>query len=159
LASLQNLLSTHILSLDLQYTTYIIWGRLLFSPCSPPELNEALSWVSIVVGDEHHTLADTFSDWQNIIADPSLDRRLASQVVIFEFGMIISGTFFGTQEEFSTLKFEQWLRGKKNVKVTVFEDWVGLAEFWAETETLKVLGGIVSCLYVREILAHFFFPC
>lgn len=36
-------------------------------------------------------MADTFSSWQNIIKDPSLDRKLATQLIITELGMVITG--------------------------------------------------------------------
>jgi hypothetical protein len=39
-------------------------------------------------------MASTFATWQSIIADPTLDRKLATEVVLFELGMIISGAYF-----------------------------------------------------------------
>jgi hypothetical protein len=41
--------------------------------------------------EKHAALAPTFAAWQNIVADPNLDRKLASEVIVFELGMIISG--------------------------------------------------------------------
>jgi hypothetical protein len=40
---------------------------------------------------KHTALAPTFAAWQDIVADLALDRKLASQVIVFELGMIISG--------------------------------------------------------------------
>jgi hypothetical protein len=37
------------------------------------------------------SFADTFAAWQNIIKDPGLDRKLATQVIVTEVGMIITG--------------------------------------------------------------------
>jgi hypothetical protein len=42
---------------------------------------------------KHAALAPTFAAWQDIVADPTLDRKLASQVIVFELGMIISGMY------------------------------------------------------------------
>jgi hypothetical protein len=36
-------------------------------------------------------MASTFARWQSIIADPGLTRKLASQVIVFEYGMLITG--------------------------------------------------------------------
>lgn len=44
--------------------------------------------------ESYAKLAPIFSAWQNIVADPNLDRKLASEVVILELGMVISGTLF-----------------------------------------------------------------
>jgi hypothetical protein len=39
-------------------------------------------------------MAPTFATWQSIVSDPALDRKLATEVVLFELGMIISGAYF-----------------------------------------------------------------
>ncbi|KAJ7118607.1 hypothetical protein C8R46DRAFT_1260938 [Mycena filopes] len=91
----------------------------------------------------HSALAPTFSAWQSIVADPSLDRKLASEVIIFELGMIISGTYFGTRDEYNALNFEQRLTPNATaVSVSVLDDWLGVVGHWAETEALKIVGGI-----------------
>jgi hypothetical protein len=41
--------------------------------------------------DKHANIAATFARWQSIIADPGLTRKLASEVIVFEYGMIITG--------------------------------------------------------------------
>ena len=49
------------------------------------------SWlVSYRIGD-YHTLAQTFSKWQNIISQPNLDRKLASTLTVTPVGLVISG--------------------------------------------------------------------
>lgn len=89
-------------------------------------------------------MAATFATWQKVIADPNLDRRLASQVTISAVAMIISGTFFGTLDEYNALGFEAKLKGNATTsKVTVAEDWLGTVVHWAETEGLAAVGGIV----------------
>ena len=40
---------------------------------------------------KHADMASTFARWQGMISDPNLTRKLASQVIIFEFGMVITG--------------------------------------------------------------------
>ncbi|KAJ7492055.1 hypothetical protein FB451DRAFT_1165234 [Mycena latifolia] len=94
---------------------------------------------------KHADLAPTFAAWPDIVADPTLDRKLASEVVIFELGMImiISGTYFGTQDEYNALNFEQRLtKNTMAMSVLVLDDWLGIVGNWAETEALKLVGGI-----------------
>ncbi|KAJ7483149.1 hypothetical protein FB451DRAFT_1393290 [Mycena latifolia] len=101
---------------------------------------------------KHADLAPTFAAWQDIVADPTLDRKLASEVVIFELGMIISGTYFGTQDEYNALNFEQRLtKNATAVSVSVLDDWLGIVGNWAETEALKLVGGISGPFYSKSL--------
>ncbi|KAJ6605849.1 hypothetical protein B0H10DRAFT_1957082 [Mycena sp. CBHHK59/15] len=89
---------------------------------------------------KHAALASTFAAWQAIVADPALDRKLASEVIVFELGMVITGTYFGTRDEYNALNFEQRLtQNATTVSVTVFDDWLGMVGNWAETEALKLV--------------------
>ncbi|KAJ7726915.1 hypothetical protein B0H16DRAFT_1591743 [Mycena metata] len=100
----------------------------------------------------HSSLAPTFAAWQSIVADPSLDRKLASEVIIFELGMIISGTYFGTRAEFNALNFEQRLTPNATaVSVSELDDWLGIVDNWAETEALKIVGGISGPFYSKSL--------
>uniref|UniRef100_L2FN79 Glucooligosaccharide n=1 Tax=Colletotrichum fructicola (strain Nara gc5) TaxID=1213859 RepID=L2FN79_COLFN len=56
--------------------------------------------------DRYADMADEFKAWQRMIADPALPRKLASQVVVNQLGMIVSGTYYGTQEEWESLAAE-----------------------------------------------------
>ncbi|KAJ6477489.1 hypothetical protein DFH09DRAFT_951960 [Mycena vulgaris] len=101
---------------------------------------------------EHAGLAPTFAAWQEIVADPALDRKLASEVVVFELGMIISGTYFGTREEYDALNFEQRLtKNATAVSVSVLDDWLGVVGNWAETEALKLVGGVSGPFYSKSL--------
>ncbi|KAJ7825391.1 hypothetical protein B0H14DRAFT_3468579 [Mycena olivaceomarginata] len=101
---------------------------------------------------KHAALAPTFAAWQNIVADPNLDRKLASEVIVFELGMIISGTYFGTRDEYNTLNFEGKLtQNATAVSVSVLDDWLGLVGNWAETEALKIVGGISGPFYSKSL--------
>ncbi|KAJ7812680.1 hypothetical protein B0H13DRAFT_1666088 [Mycena leptocephala] len=100
---------------------------------------------------KHADMAPTFATWQSIVADPSLDRKLASEVIIFELGMIISGTYFGTRDEYNALNFEQRLSQNATVSVSVLDDWLGIVGNWAETEALKIVGGISGPFYSKSL--------
>ncbi|KAJ7460835.1 hypothetical protein FB451DRAFT_1563275 [Mycena latifolia] len=102
-----------------------------------PEPTNAVIYSYKLQLGKHADLAPTFAAWQDIVAEPTLDRKLASEVVIFEFGMIISGTYFGTRDEYNALNFEQRLmqnatvRKKRYcVRVSVLDDWLGVVGNW-----------------------------
>ncbi|KAG8810357.1 hypothetical protein FRC18_004098 [Serendipita sp. 400] len=97
------------------------------------------------------SFANTFAAWQDIIKDPSLDRKLASQVIIMELGMIISGTYFGTQEQYNALQFEQRLAQNATVSIHTLDNWLGTVSNWAENEALKLIGGIPGPFYSKSL--------
>ncbi|KAJ7583353.1 hypothetical protein C8J56DRAFT_1005322 [Mycena floridula] len=90
----------------------------------------------------HQEMWPIFSLWQSIISDPNLTRKLSTEVVIFPLGMIISGTFFGTKEEYSNLHFESRLGKNANVTVLILDDWLSTVANWAEDLVMKMGGSI-----------------
>lgn len=56
------------------------------------------------------------------------------------------GTYFGTRDEYNALNFEQRLSQNATVSVSVLDDWLGIVGNWAETEALKIVGGIVRLI-------------
>ncbi|KAJ7483147.1 hypothetical protein FB451DRAFT_1393288 [Mycena latifolia] len=73
----------------------------------------------------------------------TLDRKLASEVVIFELGMIISGTYFGTRDEYNALNFEQRLTQNATVRKKRY--------CLAEMEALKLVGGVSGPFYSKSL--------
>ncbi|KAJ7708857.1 hypothetical protein B0H17DRAFT_1191356 [Mycena rosella] len=117
-----------------------------------PEPPNAVIYSYTLELGEHTSLAPTFAAWQDIVADPTLDRKLASEVIVFELGMIISGTYFGTRDEYNALNFEQRLtQNATAVSVSVLDDWLSLVGNWAETEALKLVGGVSGPFYSKSL--------
>lgn len=94
-------------------------------------------------------MASTFSAWQKFISKPDLDRRFASQVTITPIGMIISGTFFGTLNEYTALGFEKALNATGTVNTA--KDWLGTVAHWAETEALAAVSGLAAPFYSKSL--------
>jgi hypothetical protein len=65
-----------------------------------------------------------------------------------EIGMIIPGTYFGTQEEYDALNFESRLAQNATVTVHTIDNWLGAVTNWAENEALQLIGGVVSCAFI-----------
>ncbi|KAJ7065290.1 hypothetical protein C8F01DRAFT_738244 [Mycena amicta] len=116
-----------------------------------PEPTTAVIYSYKLMLGSHSSHAPTFAAWQCIVADPNLDRKLASEVIIFQLGMIISGTYFGTRDEFNALNLQGRLAQNATVSVSVLDTWLGVVGNWAETEALKVVGGISGPFYSKSL--------
>jgi FAD/FMN-containing dehydrogenase len=116
-----------------------------------PEPGEAVHFsYSFTVGS-YSSLATVFKSWQSFVADPTLTRKFASEVIITEAGMIISGTYFGSEAEYEAFDMESKLGGNSVAKTIVFKDWLGLVGHWAEDVGLAVGGGIPAPLYSKTL--------
>lgn len=64
-----------------------------------PEPGECVRYSFSFTARPYRNLAETFKTWQKFVSNPKLTRKFASEVTITEVGMIISGTYFGSQRE------------------------------------------------------------
>ncbi|KAJ5673996.1 FAD linked oxidase N-terminal [Penicillium macrosclerotiorum] len=93
--------------------------------------------------------ATLFKQWQAYVSNPKLTRKLASTLTLLEDTMVITGTFFGTEEEYESLDIgSQW--PGVNGSAVVFQDWLGLVGDWAEEAALELGGGIASNFYSKS---------
>lgn len=75
--------------------------------------------------------ATAFKKWQELISDPDLSRKFASQFIMTELGVVVTGTFFGPQSEFNSLNISSRLPDADE-SVVVLDDWLGVVGHWAE---------------------------
>jgi len=116
-----------------------------------PEPGECVHYsYSFTVGS-YATLASTFKSWQKFVSNPNLTRKFASEVIILELGMIISGTYFGSKAEYDKLEVDKKFPGHKDHKTVVFKDWLGLVGHWAEDIALRITGGIPADLFSKSL--------
>ena len=95
--------------------------------------------------------AEAFKKWQKLVSDPSLSRKFASQFILTEqFGAIVTGTFFGSQQEFDSLNISSRLPDSSDKAIEV-KDWLGAVGHWAEDVALKLVGGIPSNFYAKSL--------
>jgi hypothetical protein len=94
-------------------------------------------------------LAKVYKAWQDLIADPDLDRRFGTELVIYPLGVIITGTFYGTKQEFEDSGILDRLpqTGNETLAVT---DWLGSLTQWAEHEALY-LSDIPTAFYSKSL--------
>jgi FAD/FMN-containing dehydrogenase len=115
------------------------------------EPGEAVLYSYNFNGGSSEDKAEAFKKWQRLIADPELSRKFASQFILTEqFGAIVTGTFFGSQQEFDSLNITSRLPSKEE-SVIELKDWLGLVGHWTEDVALQIVGGIQSNFYAKSL--------
>lgn len=84
-------------------------------------------------GTDPDQLASSYMQWQDLVFDTSLDWRFGTELILWLGGAIITGTFYGTEEEFNNTGILQRLPQNGTVSVT---NWLGSLAAWAEKEAL-----------------------
>lgn len=101
----------------------------------------------ITIGDDPARLTDVYMQWQDLVSDPTLDRRFGTELIMWLGGIIITGTFYGTEDEFDETGIQQRLPGNGTIDVT---DWLGSLAAWAEQEGLY-LAAVSTSFYAKSI--------
>jgi FAD/FMN-containing dehydrogenase len=115
------------------------------------EPSEAVLYTYNIQGGSTADKAEAFRKWQELISDPNLSRKFASQFILTEqFGAIISGTFFGSQQEYDNLNISARLPDTKDSAVEL-KDWLGVVGHWAEDLALNIVGGIPTNFYAKSL--------
>lgn len=94
--------------------------------------------------------ATAFKKWQELISDPDLSRKFASQLILTELGVVVTGTYFGPKSEFDSLNISSRLPDHDE-SVIVLDDWLGVVGHWAEDIALEIGGGIQSNFYAKSV--------
>ncbi|KFX99752.1 hypothetical protein V490_01673 [Pseudogymnoascus sp. VKM F-3557] len=122
-----------------------------FTVRTEPEPGEAVEFSYTYTGGSYASRAEIFKRWQSLVADPGLTRKFATKVLIAEIGVIISGTYFGSQAEYDALDLKTKLGGEPTVETIVFTDWLGLLGHWAEDFALQLAGGLPAHFYSKTL--------
>ncbi|KAI9370347.1 hypothetical protein BJX61DRAFT_548998 [Aspergillus egyptiacus] len=121
-----------------------------FKVRTEPEAGEAVKYsYSFEFGDTA-SRADLFKKWQAYVARPGLTRKLASTLTLLERGILITGTFFGTEEEYKRLRIEEEFPGANDSSAIVFKDWLGLVASWGEDVVLQLGAGVSAHFYAKS---------
>jgi hypothetical protein len=117
-----------------------------------PSPGEAIRYSYSFETGSFKSMTQTFKDWQSFISNPALSRKLYAQVTLLAAGMIVSGTFFGSQAEFDSLNLQGVFPDKEKLKVLALKDWLGLVTHWTEDIGLHLVGG-TPCAFYSKCLA------
>ncbi|KAI1384413.1 Glucooligosaccharide oxidase [Hypoxylon trugodes] len=99
-----------------------------------PEPGDVVQYSYSLSLGKHTDMIDVFQKWQALIADPNLDRRFGTEFVLHELGVIITATFYGTQEEWEATGIPDKIP-TGNVSV-VIDDWLAVIAQQAEDAAL-----------------------
>jgi hypothetical protein len=114
-----------------------------------PEPKEMAQFTFNLAWGDAKQLAKVFKQWQDLIADPKLDRRFGSQLIMTELGFIIEGTFFGSAAELKASGIMDKLPGNTGNSIVV-KDWLGALGHLAETEALHI-SSLSSPFYSKSL--------
>lgn len=113
-----------------------------------PEPGDVVQYSYSATFGKHADMADVFEQWQTLIADPDLDRRFGTEIVMYELGLIITATFYGTQDEFDATGIPDKIpTGSVSV---VIDDWLAVIAEQAE-EAALYLSDIPTAFTVRSL--------
>jgi len=94
-------------------------------------------------------MAPIYARWQDLVADPKLDRRFGTMFIMFPLGAIITGTFYGTQAEWAASGIPSRLPKTGNGTL-VLNDWLGSLAHDAENEGLY-LSNLATPFYSKSL--------
>ncbi|KAJ4290040.1 hypothetical protein N0V88_006843 [Collariella sp. IMI 366227] len=101
-----------------------------------PEPKNTVQYEYTIAFGRQEEIAPFYTAWQNLIADPALDRRFGSMFIMMPLGAVITGTFYGTEAEFKATGIENWLPKGTRRSALVVRDWLGSLAHNAEQEAL-----------------------
>jgi hypothetical protein len=116
-----------------------------------PEPGEAIQFSYSFTTRPYRSMAPIFKAWQKFVSNPDLTRKFSSELVFTEAGLIISGTYFGSREEYDALQLEKNFPGPQVAKVIRFHNYLGVVAHWAEEFALKLVGGLSSPFYAKTL--------
>ncbi|KAI0841496.1 Glucooligosaccharide oxidase [Hypoxylon sp. FL0890] len=99
-----------------------------------PEPGDVVQYSFSLSLDSHKDLIDVFQKWQDLISDPNLDRRFGTEFVMHELGVIITATFYGTEDEWKATGIPDKIP-VGNVSI-VIDNWLGVIAQQAEDAAL-----------------------
>lgn len=100
-----------------------------------PEPGSVVEYTYSFSFGQQKDMAPVFEQWQDLVYDPNLDRRFSTLFIAEPLGALITGTFYGTKEEFDQTGISQKIPGGGVVDFAI-QDWLGSLAHIGETTAL-----------------------
>jgi len=100
-----------------------------------PEPGNVVQYTFGLTFGRQRDVAPVYRQWQDLVVDPKLDRRFGTEFIMYPLGAIITGTFYGTPQEFEASGIPKRLPQQGN-RTIVVNDWLGSLAHEAEKEAL-----------------------
>ena len=97
------------------------------------------------------SMAQTFKNWQKVISNPNLDEKLYSQLSLSTIGLVVSGVYYGSEEDFKKTGIEEVFPPQTKRRVLVFDNWLGTVVNWLEDVGLHLGGGVSTAFYCKSL--------
>lgn len=92
-----------------------------------------------------------FQAWQSIIAKPNITRNYSTELTIFQDGIVITGSFFGTREEFEEFEQQNNLPIQNTGNVAYITNWLALLAHAAENYLVSIGGALLTSFYSKSL--------
>ncbi|KPM43711.1 hypothetical protein AK830_g2891 [Neonectria ditissima] len=104
-----------------------------------PEPGDVIEYTYSLTFGSQAEMAPIYQEWQEFIGDPDLDRRFSSQFIAQPLGAIITGTFYGTEDEYRESGIPDKIPGGGSDGVGILvTDWLGSLGHQAERSGLAI---------------------
>ncbi|KAI1828295.1 hypothetical protein F4861DRAFT_175731 [Xylaria intraflava] len=114
-----------------------------------PEPGSVVQYSYSLSFGRHIDMVPVFKQWQDLVAEPDLDRRFGTEFVAHELGAVITATFYGTEDEWNDSGIPQRIPTGGNVSV-VIDDWLAVIADQAE-EAALYLSDLHSAFTARSL--------
>lgn len=95
--------------------------------------------------------ANLLKDWQSFISDPTLTRKFSSLLTVVDHGILLTGIFYGTQEEFDDLNIEKRFPIKGPGNVIILNDWLTMTGQAIDQLALGIGGSVQTHFYAKSM--------
>ncbi|GAB0134294.1 hypothetical protein EsDP_00002672 [Epichloe bromicola] len=120
-----------------------------FTIRTQPQPGNIVEYVYSFSFGNQQDMAPLYESWQDLANDPDLDKRFSTLFIVQPLGAIITGTFYGTKEEYEATGIPKKMPGGGKLDFKVM-DWLGSIGHIAETTGL-VLSGMPSQFYSKSL--------
>lgn len=95
--------------------------------------------------------AQLFKDWQKMIFSENITRRFTSELIISQAGILLSGTFYGSRDQWHAFELERHFPPSSRANVVTLTDWLSMISSEAEQLIQDVVGGIPASFYAKSM--------
>lgn len=100
-----------------------------------PEPGQVVEYTYHLSFGAQKDMAPVYKKWQDLVGDPDMDERFSSMFISFALGAIVTGTFYGTHDEYEATGIPDKLPVGGIVDLKIL-DWLAHLSHQAEVEAL-----------------------
>ncbi|KAI9930994.1 hypothetical protein ASPWEDRAFT_167054 [Aspergillus wentii DTO 134E9] len=122
-----------------------------FKVRTEPAPSEAVQYSYTLNLGSAHERARLFKDWQAFISNPNLTRKFGTVLTILDHGILLSGTFYGSKDEYDALDLENRFPLTGPGEVIVLTDWLGMTGHAIEDLVVGIAGDVPCSFYAKSM--------